>query len=202
MKIQDLANVDGANRLRLALGLDEDQVGKIKTLVSSMANANPHIKETYVGKSAPGVSFYDFKNNRLGIGHKSSDVLAHEMGHAASLANASDLYKGILRASKRASRLSNAMALPIATFIGLNPKMSKEQKIKALNLATGLSAALTAPNLIEELKASGSAIYHSPTKLRTGAAMIPGIVSHSFNDFTAPSTYYLATKLLGEKNND
>ena len=202
MRIQDLANIDGANRLRLALGLDEDQVSKIQTLVSSMAGANPHIKETYVGKSAPGVSFYDFKNNKLGIGHKSSDVLAHEMGHAVSLANAGDFYKGLLRASKRASRISNALALPVSTFIGLNPKMTKDQKSKALDIAAGISAAITVPNLYEELKASGSAIYHSPTKLRTGAAMVPGIVSHSLNDLTAPTTYYLSKKLLGDDNND
>tara|TARA_Y100000310_G_C20582864_1_gene763875 strand:- start:641 stop:1246 length:606 start_codon:yes stop_codon:yes gene_type:complete len=200
MRIQDLANIDGANKLRLALGLDEDQVSKIQTLVSSMAGANPHIKETYVGKAAPGVSFYDFKNNKLGIGHKSSDVLAHEMGHAASLADASDFYKGLLRASKRATRISNALAVPIAGFLGLNPKMTKEQKEKALNVATAISSGLAAPNLFEELKASGRAIYHSPTKLRTGAAMVPGMMSHSLNDLAAPVTYYLANKLLGENS--
>lgn len=199
MRIQDLANVDGANKLRLALGLDEDQVSKIQTLVSSMAGANPHIKNTYVGKAAPGVSFYDFKNDKLGIGHKSSDVLAHEMGHAASLADASDLYKGFLRASKRASRFSNVAALPIATFLSMNPGMSTEQKNKALNIATAVSTGLTVPNLLEELKASGRAVYHSPTKLRTGAAMIPGMLSHSYNDLSAPATYYLATKLLKEE---
>ena len=196
MKIQDLTTMAGADRLRLALGLDEDQVSKIQTLVSSMAGANPHIRDTYVGKAAPNVSFYDFKNNRLGIGHKSSDVLAHEMGHASSLANASELYKSLLRGAKAATRLSNTVSIPVASFIGLNPRLTKDQKTHALDIATAVSGALAVPNLYEELAASGSAVWHSPTKLRTAAAMVPGIVSHSFNDLTAPSTYYLANKLL------
>lgn len=196
MRIQDLATLDGASRLRLALGLDEDQVSKIQTLVSSMSGANPHIKDTYVGKSAPNVSFYDFRNNRLGIGHKSTDVLAHEMGHAASLADASEIYKGLLRGAKGLSRLSNMASMPIASFVALNPQLTLDQKRDILNKATLVAGAVAAPNLIEELKASGRAVYHSPTKLRTAANMVPGIVSHSFNDLTAPSTYILAKKLI------
>jgi len=154
MRIQDLAGESGAERLRLALGLDADQVGKIRTLVSSMTDSNPHIRNTYVGKAAPGVSFYNFKDDKLGIGHRSTDVLAHEMGHAASLANSSEAYKTLLRASKRASRISNLAALPLSAFISLNPSLSNEQKRKALGVAALASAGLVAPNLIEELKAS------------------------------------------------
>lgn len=202
MRIQDLATTPGADRLRLALGLDEDQVEKIKTLASSMAGSNPHINDTYVGKSAPGVSFYDFKNNRLGIGHPSSDVLAHEMGHAASLANASDLYKSMLRGAKRLSNLSNTAAIPIASFIGLNPRLTKDQKQDLLTKATLASSLIVAPNILEELGASARAIYHSPTKFRTALNMVPGIASHTFNDFTAPSTYHLANKILRSLDND
>lgn len=202
MRIQDLTTTQGADRLRLALGLDEDQVSKIKTLVSSMANNNPHIRDTYVGKSAPNVSFYDFKNNRLGIGHASSDVLAHEMGHAASLANSSDLYKSLLRGAKSLSRLSNSAALPIASFVGLNPKLTREQKQDLLNKATIVSSLLAAPNVLEELNASSKAVYHSPTKFRTALSMVPGIASHTFNDFTAPATYYLANNILRSSDDD
>lgn len=202
MRIQDLSTTEGADRLRLALGLDKDQVSKIKTLVSSMASSNPHIRSTYVGKSAPNVSFYDFKNNRLGIGHSSSDVLAHEMGHAASLANSSELYKSLLRGSKTLSRLSNSAALPIASFIGLNPKLTRDQKESLLEKATIASSVLASPNLLEELNASAKAVYHSPTKFRTALNMVPGIASHTFNDFTAPATYYLANKILRSSEND
>jgi hypothetical protein len=202
MRIQDLATTSGADRLRLALGLDKDQVAKITTLAKSMSEANPHINDTYVGKAAPNTSFYDFNNNRLGIGHSSSDVLAHEMGHAASLANSSELYKAILKGTKRLSRLSNTAALPVASFIALNPKLSKAQKNSLLNKATLLSGTVAAPNLLEEINASAKAIYHSPTKFRTALNMIPGIVSHSFNDTTAPSTYYLANHILRSTSND
>ena len=197
MRIKDLATLKGSERLRLALGLDEDQAAKIKVLASSMLSNNPHIKETYVGKAAPGVSFYDFKNNRLGIGHKSSDVLAHEMGHAASLADASELYKGLLRTSKKLTRLSNNAAIPIAGFIAAYPKLTSEQKRGLLSNAALASGLIAAPNLLEEANASLKAIYHSPSKLRTGLRMIPGIVSHSSNDLTAPSTYILARTLIG-----
>ena len=202
MRIEDLATTRGADRLRLALGLDQDQVAKIQTLAASMSGSNPHIRGTYVGKSAPGVSFYDFKNNRLGIGHKSSDVLAHEMGHAASLANSSDFYKALLRGSKGLSRISNSAALPLASFIGLNPRLSKQQKEDLLSKATILSAAVAAPNILEELNASTRAVYHSPTKLRTAINMVPGIVSHSISDFNAPATYYLAKSILRSSEND
>lgn len=202
MRIQDLATTSGADRLRLALGLDEDQVSKITALVNSMTDSNPHIRDTYVGKSSPNTSFYDFKNNRLGIGHASSDVLAHEMGHAASLANSSDLYKNMLRGSKKLTRISNNIALPLASFISLNPKLSKEQKESLLTKATIASGLLAAPNIFEELNASAKAVYHSPTKFRTAINMIPGIVSHSFNDATAPSTYHLAKNILRSTSND
>jgi hypothetical protein len=165
-----------------------------------MAGSNPHIKDTYVGKAVPGTSFYDFKKNRLGIGHKSADVLAHEMGHAASLANASEFYKTLLRASKRASRISNTMSLPLAGFIALNPRLSKEQKTKMLNTAAIASGALASPNIVEELIASGRAVYHSPTKIRTTAAMVPGFLSHTLNDFSAPATYALAKNLIREED--
>ena len=202
MRIQDLATTSGADRLRLALGLDEDQLDKIKTLVSSMAGSNPHINDTYVGKSAPNVSFYDYKNNRLGIGHASTDVLAHEMGHAASLANSSELYKSILRGAKGLSRLSNNVSLPLAAFVSLNPKLTSEQKKDILNKATYISSAIAAPNLLEELNASAKAVYHSPTKFRTAMSMIPGMGSHVLNDFTAPATYHLANQLLRSTDND
>lgn len=196
MKIDDLKTTQGADRLRLALGLDEDQVDKIKLLVESMSKSHPHIKGTYVGKAKPGISFYDFKNDRLGIGHKSSDVLAHEMGHAASLANSSDFYKALLRGSKKLTNLSNKASVPLSTLIYNMPRLTQEQKSNLLLGAGALSGLVAAPNLLEEANASLKAIYHSPTKLRTGVAMVPGIISHSINDMTAPATYLVADKLL------
>ena len=200
MKIEDLASLKGADRLRLALGLDEDQTHKIKVLAESMLGNNPHIKETYVGKARPGISFYDFKNNKLGIGHTSSDVLAHEMGHAASLANSSDFYKNLLRGSKRLTNLSNKAAIPLAALISKFPKITDEQRKQLLLASAGLSGLVAAPNLFEEAKASLTAVKHSPTKFRTGMAMIPGIISHGVNDLTAPSTYLIANKLIGDSN--
>lgn len=201
MRIKDLATHDGASRLQLALGLDQNQVSNITKLVNSVIDSSPHVSNTYIGKSAPNVSFYDYNNNKLGVGHKSVDVLAHELGHAQSLANAGDFYKTLLGASKRATRASNLLSLPIASLIALNPRLNKQEKSKMLNIATGISSSLALPNLYEELKASTSAIKHSPTsKLDTGLAMLPGIVSHMANDLTAPSTYYLVKSLSGDNN--
>lgn len=196
MNIADLKTTKGADRLRLALGLEEDQVRKIQLLVESMAGSHPHIEGTFVGKAKPGVSFYDFKNDRLGIGHRSSDVLAHEMGHAASLANASDFYKGLLRGSKKLTNISNKASVPLSALIYNMPKLTQEQKSKLLLGAGALSGLIVAPNLLEEANASLKAIHHSPTKFRTGVAMLPGIISHSINDMSAPATYLVADKLL------
>jgi hypothetical protein len=200
MKLEDLVTTQGADRLRLALGLDMDQVSKIQVLADSMVGGNPHIRETFLGKAKPGISFYDFKNNKLGLGHASTDVLAHEMGHAASLANASDFYKALLRGSKKATKWSNTAALPLSALIAKYPKLTRGQRKKLLLGAAAVSGAVALPNLLEEANASVKATYHSPTKLRTGLAMLPGLVSHSSHDLTAPTTYILANKLIGDED--
>tara|TARA_Y100000592_G_scaffold19371_2_gene29697 strand:- start:1667 stop:2275 length:609 start_codon:yes stop_codon:yes gene_type:complete len=202
MQIKDLATLSGSERVRLALGLDRDQTNKLKLIAQSMVSANPHILRVPVGKARSNTSFYDFRNNKVGIGHKSPEVIAHELGHAISLANSSDFYKSILSKSKKLSNLSNMASFTLAGITALNPKLSKEQKNKLLDIATIGSTAITLPNLYEELKATALATYHSPAKLRTGISLIPGLVSHMSNDLTAPATYLLTKKLLGVNSND
>ena len=202
MKIKDLATLSGSERIRLALGLDKEQANKIKLIAKSMTEVNPHIKNLRVGKSKPGVSFFDFKNNQVGIGHKSPDVLAHELGHAISLANSSKFYKSLLKSTKKLTNFSNAASFPLAGFAALSPTMSKDKKMRLLNYATIASTAVTMPNLFEELKATALAAKHSPNKITTGISLLPGLISHLSHDLTAPATYLLTKQLLGASTND
>ncbi len=194
--IKDLADTNNAQLLSKVLNTgDINSISRAKRIALNFLASNPSIANTRVGRSSSG-SFYDFANNRLGVDTESPDVLAHELGHAARLADASELYKRVLGSSKRLSRLNNLVSMPIATMVALNKNSSNEDRralLKTLGLA---SAALTLPNVFEEVAASAHAAKNSDTPLRTSVRVLPGMISHLLHDSTAPLTYLALNNLL------
>lgn len=202
LKVQDLQQLSGVDRLALALGLEQEDKSKIQAIVSSYLGSSPHIGSTNLAKASPGISFYNFKKDMLALGHRSPHVLAHELGHAASLKDSSSLYKNLLAGSKRLSRMNKELSLPATAVValGLNKDRSLQQDI--LNKAALVSLGLSVPNLFEEAKASYLGVKHSPDKLQATLSMLPGIGSHAMNDLTPALTYAAAAKLLEMKHND
>jgi len=196
LKVKDIASADKIELLKDLLGSPEDtKLTSSQRIALNFLKKNPHIADTRVGKSIGG-SFYDFANNRLGIHSDSPDILAHELGHAARLADASDTYKSILKGSKRLSSINNMVSMPIASLIALNKKMETSSKKHALRNLAIVSAGISSPNLFEELAASYNAANNSDSPIRTAVGMIPGIVNHSLNDLSAPLTYTAVNKLV------
>ena len=196
--IKDLANSDNAQLLSKVLGTgDIESISRAKKIALNFLANNPSIASTRIGRSSSG-SFYDFSNNRLGVDTDSPDVLAHELGHAARLSEASDAYKSVLGVSKRLARINNLISMPLATIVALNKGSSNEDKRSLLKGLTLVSAALTAPNIFEELAASAHASANSDTPIRTAIKVMPGMASHLLNDSTAPLTYFALNNLLNK----
>jgi hypothetical protein len=202
LRIQDLQSMGGLDRLSLALGLDNDQKSKVKSVVDSYLKASPHLGTTEVGKAGKNISFYNFKKDILGLGHTDPAVIAHELGHADSLKDSSDLYKSLLSSSKRATKLNRDLALPVSAGVGLLLNKNKDMQQDILRKATLVSLGLAAPNLIEEALASYKGTKHSPEKLRAAINMLPGLASHTMHDLTPALTYAGAMKLLELNRND
>lgn len=202
LRIQDLKDLSGVDRLALALGLTTDQRDKVQAVATSYLASSPHISSTSLAKAAPGVSFYNFKKDILGLGHKNPHVLAHELGHVVSLKDASSLYKTILSGSKRLSKINKDVSLPASATIALALNSNKDLQQDILNKAALVSLGLSIPNLFEEAKASYLGVKNSPDKLPATLSMLPGMGSHAMNDLTPALTYAAAAKLLEMKHND
>jgi hypothetical protein len=194
--IKDLAESKDAQLLSRVLGTgDIDSISRAKRIALNFLANNPSIAETRVGRSSGG-SFYDYGSNRLGLNTDSPDIMAHELGHAARLADASPAYKALLSVSKGASRINNLVSMPIASIVALNKKSDEQQRRAILKGLTLVSAAIAAPNLFEELAASAHASRNSDTPFRTALKVMPGMLSHSLNDATAPLTYFSLNRLM------
>jgi hypothetical protein len=194
--IKDLAESKDAQILSRVLGTgDINSISRAKKIALNFLASNPSIAGTRVGRSTSG-SFYDYGSDRLGVDSDSPDVLAHELGHAARLVDASDTYKGLLTTSKGLSRINNLVSMPLATIIALNEKSDRDQKRSILKGLALASAAITSPNLFEEVAASAHAVSNSDSPIRTGLRVIPGMVSHVLSDTTAPLTYFALSRLL------
>jgi hypothetical protein len=194
--IKDLAESKDAQILSRVLGTgDIDSISRAKRIALNFLARNPSIANTRVGRSSSG-SFYDYASNRLGVNSDSPDVLAHELGHAARLADASAGYKALLSASKGLSRINNLVSMPLATIVALNNNSDKEQRRAILKGLSLVSTAIAAPNLFEELAASTHAARNSDTPIRTAIRVAPGMISHALNDTTAPLTYLALNRLL------
>lgn len=186
--INNLIQDDDTNISSLLQTTDADKLTRAKRIARSFLTSNPGLNRTSIGRSSSG-SFYDFSNNRLGVNTDSPDVLAHELGHAARLSEASELYKGILGTSKRLSRVNNLLSMPLASIVALNKSTDLDTRRDILKKMAIGSAILSSPNIFEELAASAHAVRHSDTPIRTALRVAPGMVSHLMNDGTAPLTY-------------
>lgn len=194
--IKDLAESKDAQILSRVLGTgDIDSISRAKRIALNFLASNPAIANTRIGRSNTG-SFYDYSSNRLGLNTDSPDILAHELGHAARLSEASPAYKALLGASKGLSRVNNLVSLPLASIVALNKNSDEKQRRSILKGLTLVSAAITAPNLFEELAASAHASSNSDTPFRTAIRVMPGMVSHVLHDATAPLTYFSLNRLM------
>ena len=186
--LNNLIQDDDSNIKNLLQTSDVDKLSRAKRIARSFLSSNPGLARTSIGRSSTG-SFYDFNSNRLGVNTDSPDVLAHELGHATRLSDASDLYKGILGTSKRLARINNLIAMPLASIVALNKSTDLETRRDILRKMALGSAIISSPNLFEELAASAHAVRHSDTPIRTAISVTPGMFSHMLSDGTAPLTY-------------
>ena len=88
------------------------------------------------------------------------------------------------------ARLNNTAALPAMLAIRALIK-DKDMRAEILNILTGVSAAVAAPGLAEELSASLDAVKHAPNKLQAIKTLLPAFIHHSLSAAVPVGVYQL-----------
>jgi hypothetical protein len=134
-------------------------------------------------------AFYNYERGEIILGVVNPDALAHELGHADNLQQ-EGLYRKILSAASGVARINNVVALPamLALHLFVQDPTRRDDILKSL---AAVSAAVAAPGLLEELTASGRALWHSPNKLQTAGTLAPAFMAHMTSSMM-PSMIYQA----------
>jgi len=181
--IQSLGTESGLRELARSLRgvqsfYDEgpETIPDIKALIQSELEEDPRLKHIQV-RATPGLhGAYFHKQDKIGLGVINPAVVAHELGHAKNLRDAR-VYSKFLGAANTLSGLNAAASLPV--MLGIRAFLKdRDARNEALNLLTGVSAALAAPGLAEELSASLDAVKHAPDKLQAIKTLLPAFMTH------------------------
>ena len=198
--LQSLATTTGLAELAKQLsGVDsfynegERSAPAIQDLLRQEFQADPSLQELTL-KATPGYpGGYFPAKDAIALGVLNPAVIAHELGHAKNIRK-SRIYGKILGVATDAARVNNTAAIPamltLRTFIK-DPALRSE----ILNILSGISAAVNAPGLNEEMSASVDAMRFTPDKLQALKTLIPAYLQHMAHA-TLPALVYQAGKYL------
>jgi hypothetical protein len=141
-------------------------------------------------KSMPGVenAFFNYAHNRVSTGMMDPDVIAHELGHAENTQN-SPIYQKFLTAVRGLQALNKTIMLP--AMLGMHAFMGDDKRRDIVATLAGVSSALAAPIVHEEMSASANAVGNSDDKLRTLKRLLPGLGAHVVSNAIPVGAYSL-----------
>lgn len=134
-------------------------------------------------------AFYNYERGEIILGIVNPAVLAHEIEHARNIQQ-EGFYRKMLRVAEGITRVNNLAAMP--AVLGLRAFIDDEtQRNDILKTLAGLSAAVAAPGLIEEMSASMSALKNNPDKKEFAKTLAPAFMAHLMHRTSPVLTYHL-----------
>lgn len=168
---------------------EPESLGGISPTVSRYLTEDPSLGRMRLNVR-PGVpGMYYPRSDTVQLGVVNPAVVGHEMAHAQNLRNA-PLYSKILRVANTVANINNKAAIPamlaLRTFVG-----NENTRNEILNILSGVSAAVAAPGLMEELGASMAAIKNVPNKLQAVKSLAPAFLLHAAQSLMPAGVYQL-----------
>lgn len=198
LRFKDLASISGVHTVYGPSG-EEKTPSQIALRVKGILEKYPELRDVRVYRSNRDA--FDYINNAIHVKSRNADILAHEMEHAASLRDASPLYKKLLAVSQGAVRVNNTFALPALVALG-NSIEDPAKKRLVYKTLLGVSAVAAVPNIWEEAKASANVVIDSPDKIESLKTLLPAFGSHLAHDLTGAGIYLGALKLQEQAKKD
>jgi hypothetical protein len=194
--LQSLATSSGLSGLGRGLGdvssfyqEGASALPAIRQLIKEEIESDPRLADVKV-RTTPGIHGGYFPGrDTIALGVINPAVVAHELGHAKNLRR-SKIYRKILMTANDVARLNNTAALPAMLAIRALVK-DKDTRDEVFNILTGVSAAVAAPGLAEEVSASIDALKHAPDKLQALKTLIPAFIHHSLSAALPVGVYQL-----------
>lgn len=164
-----------------------ESTSEIQEVVRRMIREDPSLSSVKV-RATPGIpGGYLPGKDLMALGVLNPAVVAHELAHAKNIRK-SKIYSKILGAATGVARLNNTAAIPamlaLRAFIG-----DKDKRDEVLQILSGASAAVAAPELAEELSASMEALRVVPHKLKAVKTLLPAFLHHTVHSMTPTAIY-------------
>lgn len=192
--LADLAEPDGVQHLisvtgstRSPYNQPRNAMGVMQVAKSAIAR-DPLLAKTKV-RVMPNMpnAYYNFDKEELLLGITNPAALEHELEHVGNLQQ-EGLYKKVLRTAQGVARVNNIAAIPtvLALRTFLRDKTRRDDILKTLSAA---SAAVAAPEIMEEASASLRAIQRSPHKAEAMKTLGPAFMAHVLSGLRPALTY-------------
>lgn len=198
--LQSLGTPSGLEALGRSLGgiksfyhEGTEAIPAVRELIRRELVEDPRLQDIQV-KFTPGLhGGYFPSKDTVALGVINPAVVAHELAHAKNIRR-SKIYGKILRAANNVASINNTAALPAMLAIRALVK-DKDTRNEVLNILTGVSAAVAAPGLAEELSATLDAVKYAPSKLDAVKTLIPALLHHTLAASAPIGIYQLGKQL-------
>lgn len=178
-----------ARRLQRASGYfhEPDQAQYISPTVLRFLETDPRLRNVRLRHQLGSVGSYHPQTDTVSVGVSNPAVVGHELGHARNMRDA-PVYSKLVQAVQRAANVSTAISLP--AMLAIRALVSDpDTRREVFNIASGASAMLAAPGLVEEIAASVDAVKHAPDKLQAIKTLAPAFLTHVVHNL-APTAIY------------
>jgi len=196
-EISSLTTQPGLGKLRQELGdvrsfWQEEGPGqgrRIQQTIESYLKEDPTLSDVDLELRRGGPGYYLPSQDKIQLGVVNPAVVGHELGHAQNLRK-TKLYGKVIRAAEGVARINNVAAIP--AMLGIRALIGdRGTRNEILNLLSGVSAAIAAPGLVEEMSASISAVKHAPDKMQAIKTLVPAFTTHVMSSMLPTGLYQL-----------